>query len=1059
RDSTTIGVNGFPQNSIYDGVTGGADPGNTQGAFAGEIFESDWLQLVPGMDDDPATAGVGEIEGYGISHNDFFQDYPTKFDVSGSWTGPTFNSAGVDALHFRGGFDPGPTDVPTFAFNDHYLDNWVLMGDPFPLPDPKPDDTIPFIDDHELWTPGPLSIQGDDWFVALLQNPSLSTARNNTAGGSQSAEQKDFLNSNVYKDSWSRRNLPPVTGGTVTPAEVASYIWMDTTLLSRGYKGIDTIDNDVDFSHIVLGGRDSFFTVDNNIYIRQPNTAAQGSTAPFDPTIPADEQSGTNVVDNGTDNVAFVNVRLTDGGGTPLTIPVNSWFEVRAQVNFDPAGNHPVVPVFDFGAGSVTGIADTAAAGNPRSIGLAGFITGTPTTNRQEWWNGGESAGFGAGVWVDDIQIDGPRLPNQYVQEVEGAEYASDPTTVGGWGLPWDDDMSSYVVGEATDDRGYTPFLNTVFTDNAGELDIIAETAAAVSGVTPVFTYVIDAMVLGTDIDGETAGTTVAVIDNLPSFYDATTPPVVPGIVGGSSRVNERDAARIRIAAADWTLQAGSSAPWDGVTPVVGRYQFQYDARIQSADGQSVIADDPTASGRGNVISMDSFGSGDAILGDLDTVITYQVPDASVIGGQKALMSFDMWVGDGSSATNVGRTAWTVLGVGPTPGEIAQVVFGGPNNYEDLLDFDNTTGAISPGPDGVPDTFQFDDFASTPANMYLKVPNPFVGAADEFLFSDTGDPAPANTWVTASVEISANGDWDMTIDDGVSPLNYSGSSLASAIGSGNPTNGTSWFQIEFGNDEGSNGAPRLNEIEWYSLGSSAAPEGGLDILPNPAGPGSFNDTLKNFYYQINDVLAPGLGMPTITDVDVATGAVLGTRAMGNDDQIMFWNDNATLAVGGGGGTPLNAVRTPRNGRWHFLDSGALTPFADETDVLARGFWTPLGVPGNAGVNNPAPLGGIVSLAPPYNGAVPFEDILQATLVGYAPPATTDIPQHLTHVDNLHVEIDSSCLGDYDGDGDTDGADLGLFLGTWGTAGGDFTGDGTTNGADLGIFLGNWGTCP
>ncbi|HMN95823.1 MAG TPA: hypothetical protein PKC43_11930 [Phycisphaerales bacterium] len=52
-----------------------------------------------------------------------------------------------------------------------------------------------------------------------------------------------------------------------------------------------------------------------------------------------------------------------------------------------------------------------------------------------------------------------------------------------------------------------------------------------------------------------------------------------------------------------------------------------------------------------------------------------------------------------------------------------------------------------------------------------------------------------------------------------------------------------------------------------------------------------------------------------------------------------------------------------------------------------------------------------------------------------------------------------CVGDLNGDGVVDGADLGLLAGGWGTAAGDLNGDGIVDGADLGILLGNWGPCP
>jgi hypothetical protein len=49
-------------------------------------------------------------------------------------------------------------------------------------------------------------------------------------------------------------------------------------------------------------------------------------------------------------------------------------------------------------------------------------------------------------------------------------------------------------------------------------------------------------------------------------------------------------------------------------------------------------------------------------------------------------------------------------------------------------------------------------------------------------------------------------------------------------------------------------------------------------------------------------------------------------------------------------------------------------------------------------------------------------------------------------------------GDLDGDGDVDGADMGLFLGLWGTSdpSADLNGDGQVDGGDLGLILQAWG---
>jgi len=56
------------------------------------------------------------------------------------------------------------------------------------------------------------------------------------------------------------------------------------------------------------------------------------------------------------------------------------------------------------------------------------------------------------------------------------------------------------------------------------------------------------------------------------------------------------------------------------------------------------------------------------------------------------------------------------------------------------------------------------------------------------------------------------------------------------------------------------------------------------------------------------------------------------------------------------------------------------------------------------------------------------------------------------------DLGHSIVGDLNGDGRVDGADLGTLLGQWGPCPGcsaDFNGDGVVNGADLGTLLGNW----
>ncbi len=77
------------------------------------------------------------------------------------------------------------------------------------------------------------------------------------------------------------------------------------------------------------------------------------------------------------------------------------------------------------------------------------------------------------------------------------------------------------------------------------------------------------------------------------------------------------------------------------------------------------------------------------------------------------------------------------------------------------------------------------------------------------------------------------------------------------------------------------------------------------------------------------------------------------------------------------------------------------------------------------------------------------------MVKVFPSTATDNIQLYT----LSVTITPGRIGDLNGDGVVDGADLGVLLATWGPAPGspaDLNNDGVVDGADLGILLANWG---
>ena len=72
----------------------------------------------------------------------------------------------------------------------------------------------------------------------------------------------------------------------------------------------------------------------------------------------------------------------------------------------------------------------------------------------------------------------------------------------------------------------------------------------------------------------------------------------------------------------------------------------------------------------------------------------------------------------------------------------------------------------------------------------------------------------------------------------------------------------------------------------------------------------------------------------------------------------------------------------------------------------------------------------------------------------------DLPGAIGHQLDLDllvvVEGDADIPGDLNGDGQVNGEDLAVLLGSWNTPANDLDGDGNVSGSDLAILLGNWG---
>ena len=82
-------------------------------------------------------------------------------------------------------------------------------------------------------------------------------------------------------------------------------------------------------------------------------------------------------------------------------------------------------------------------------------------------------------------------------------------------------------------------------------------------------------------------------------------------------------------------------------------------------------------------------------------------------------------------------------------------------------------------------------------------------------------------------------------------------------------------------------------------------------------------------------------------------------------------------------------------------------------------------------------------------------------IGVFDPASLD-PEPTDTAGVLNPDCGGSCEGDFNDDGQVNGADFGSLLAAWGVCGGcpeDLNGDGIVSGADVGLLLSVWGSCP
>jgi trimeric autotransporter adhesin len=202
------------------------------------------------------------------------------------------------------------------------------------------------------------------------------------------------------------------------------------------------------------------------------------------------------------------------------------------------------------------------------------------------------------------------------------------------------------------------------------------------------------------------------------------------------------------------------------------------------------------------------------------------------------------------------------------------------------------------------------------------------------------------------------------------------------------------------------------------------------------------------WQQLTPNALAGLGRSLVVDGStlVVGGTFASAGGLGGTGAIARWNGSAWSSIGGGFIGNVYALARAGGSLW----AGGVFLFEGDPDAtLARfqdGAWD---LPGDLGQPNLI-----------VRGLLAAEDEVQ--VVGSYMDIGAEPAIELATWSILSLSA-SCCVGDVDGNGAVDGADLATLLGLWGVvpAGtpADIDGNGVIDGADLAAMLGGWGGCP
>lgn len=1013
-------------------------------------LEKGWASLLPGTIDDPMTTDVIEGAGYAVNENN---EVTSRFFFNGNDVATTIAAISINHSRFYEGSDPTVAELPGYEIRDWWIDDYRINGVEFPTPDPIPTYRIPYVDDMERWSVGRLSLQGGRWNETIAARSTIVANQNDTpAPGSgangmptQALNLQNRTQDDLYRAEVSSNipTNPRVRGEVGDPAVVSIKYRFESVDLTYGFQASDVTQTQSDtieyMGRLFTSATDVNGIGDDQVYVRQRKPlGTDPSMGEFDDTKPIEPLPGTHLTPDqeNTVNTEFVNVLAAPMGMGSFSMSTNAWHSIRfeAEPRVDVPrgiaanGEEHIVRVFVDGTELFPGGDDTKDF-TTRALGIDNIDIGSGNNF---------FAGF-VNLWVDDLNYNGPTQSDTLVPLA--SEFADDVA----WELPFCDTLDTYETGRPATPQGFANyrvgFMPIGDPDIDGlqdfsEIEFIDLGAPSLMDGDDVVVYTVETIDQGTP--GFMVGDTVAVplagvfseYDPADNVYGTNDPMQDPTKWYILDTVNGSEIAR-----GTWRLAtATGETTFDSMTmtDMQARFSYRLNFRYTGNDDENSFVDadaEGLGMGRGLVAKLTTKGNSNdnsdpngGLRSNTLNLFTSLLPLAQTqASSDVATMSWDVYIGQADFQTGF----FTTIPGGTTDGGVISAV-----SYGGLGLQSGNIGEVTPGV--VPFLAQ--------GNFGYQIANPLpgVGNPDE-IWVDSGVAVMPNTWYTMTATVDGDANFTITADDGGGPVMV-GSGVASDAGNVqfNTTSfdSMSFIRNQFGDNDG---APTLGTVTWTAQAFDA-------MAPASGGTSAYH------FFELDEILSMA-DLPEIWPVDPVTGApdmdammMPMTRPMASNDIVAIENvDPSTMMPFSG---------QVLNTKWELVtDDMAMT-------LRANGNWTPIGLPGQPGVTNPAPMGGIsAGNTPPYNNSAPFETILLGDYKIVETSVTN--PSDVWYVDNIKLDVSlvPPCPTDLNNDGQTNGGDLAILLAAWNSPGADLNGDNNTNGGDLAILLAAWGPCP